>query len=93
MNKCLKITFDTDFPAGFLQSFIQKNAKKLELEGAVQVLAAEKRVRIIVCGNKENVDTFLDTLHNGTAKYQPENIEIEPFLKKKDYRGVFRVIE
>ena len=39
MNKCLRITFVADFPEGFLQSFIQKNAKKLQLEGIAQVMA------------------------------------------------------
>ena len=85
--------FDANFPAGFLHNFIQKHAQKLDLEGSVQVMPIEKKVRIIVCGLKEHVEDFLDLLHKGSGKYVPRNIEVEPFLKDKDYRGVFRVIE
>ena len=93
MNKCLKITFNADFSEGFLQSFVQKQAKKCEVEGTAQVVELGAKVRIIACGLKEQVDAFLDALHKGTAAWTPEDIEIEPFLKDKDYRGVFRVIE
>lgn len=93
MNKCLRITFIADFPEGFLQSFIQKHAKKLQLEGIAQVIGPGKKVRIIACGAKDDVDAFLDILHKGSSACDLENIEVEPFLKDKDYRGVFRVIE
>lgn len=93
MNKCLKITFMADFPEGFLQSFIQKNAKKFEIEGIVQVVGPGKKVRIIACGVKDSVDQFLDVLHKGSSACSLEDIEVEPFLNDKDYRGVFRVIE
>ncbi len=93
MNKCLRITFVANFPEGFLNTFIQKHAKKLNIEGMVQVISPEKRVRIIACGLKEDVDSFLDVLHKGSPVCELEDIEIEPFLKDKDYRGVFRVIE
>ncbi len=93
MNKCLKITFDAEVPADFLRSFVQKNAKKCELEGTAQLVDAGEKVRIIVCGAKELVDSFLDMLLRGTSSFAPEAVEVEPFLKDKDYRGVFRVIE
>lgn len=93
MNKCLRITFSASMPEGFLHDFVQKNAKKLNLEGVVQMLPAEQKVRVIVCGDKDIVDKFVDLLHKGTGKTLLNQIEIEPFLKDKDYRGVFRVIE
>ena len=93
MNKCLKITFSASMPEGFLHDFIQKHAKKLNLEGVVQLIIAEKKVRVIVCGDKDVVDKFVDLLHKGIGKTLLDPIEIEPFLKDKDYRGVFRVIE
>lgn len=93
MNKCLKITFSASVPEGFLHDFIQTHAKKLNLEGVVQVIAGEKKVRVVVCGDKDVVDQFVDLLHKGTGKTLLDQIEIEPFLKDKDYRGVFRVIE
>jgi acylphosphatase len=93
MNKCLKITFVLDFPDGYLQSFIQKHAKKLGIEGIAQVVSPGKKIRIIACGTKDAVDQFLDILHKGSAQGVPSDMEVEPFLKDKDYRGVFRVIE
>lgn len=93
MNKCLKITFNADFPDGFLHEFIQKQAKDLELEGTVQVVSVNQKVRIVVCGDKKKVDAFVDLLHKGTAQYLPQEIEVEGFAKDKNYRGVFRVIE
>ncbi len=93
MNKCLKITFSGAMPEGFLHNFIQKNAKKLNLEGTAQVVTSENKVRIVVCGDKDEVDQFIDLLHKGSGKVILEDIQIEPFLRDKDYRGVFRVIE
>lgn len=93
MHKCLKITFSADFPAGFLSDVVQKTAQKLGLEGTVQIVSVNNRARIVVCGDKDKVDSFLDIIHKGTAKYIPEEIEIEAFAKDKDYRGVFRIIE
>ena len=92
-HKCLKITFASSVPDGFLQDFVQKHAKKLNLEGVVQHITAESRVRVIVCGGKDAVDQFVDLLHNGSDQVILEDIQIEPHLKDKDYRGVFRVIE
>jgi acylphosphatase len=93
MHKCLKITFTANFPEGFLHEFVQKHAKDLGLEGTVQVVSVNQRVRIVVCGDKDKVDAFVDVLHKGTAKYIPVDIEVEGFAKDKNYRGVFRVIE
>lgn len=93
MNKCLKITFNADFPDGFLSEFIQKQAKELGLEGTVQVISVNQKVRIVICGDKSKVDAFVDLLHKGNAQYAPQDIEVEGFAKDKNYRGVFRVIE
>ena len=91
MNKCLRITLEGEVPEGFLRSFIQKHARELELEGTAQVI--DGSVRVVVCGTVERVDDFLDVLHKGSSAYRPQDVEVEPFLKDKDYRGVFRVIE
>lgn len=91
MNKCLKISFGADIPHDFLKNFVQKHARQLELEGTARVSAT--KIVVIICGNKDAVDDFLDVLHNGSKEVYLEDIEIEPFLKDRDYRGVFRVIE
>lgn len=94
MNKCLRIVLTADFPSNFLTSFIQKHAKKLDLEGTAQLDdPKEKRVKIIICGNADALDDFLDALYKGTKGFELHDLEIEPFLKDKDYRQVFRVIE
>lgn len=92
MNKCLKITFTADVSSDFLRSFVQKHARKKDIEGTAQMTDA-KKVRIIACGTKDNVDAFLDIIHKGSTSFIPEDVEVEPFIKDKDYRGVFRVIE
>lgn len=91
MNKCLKITLTVEPKEGLFNA-IQKHARTAELEGVVQAISADK-VRIVICGDKEHVDTFVDALHKESAKQPIKDIEIEPYVKDKDYRGVFRVIE
>lgn len=81
-----------DFPDGFLRDFIQQQARNLELEGIAQALP-DGSVRILVCGLKDPVDHFLDALHKGVGKVVPEMVEVEPFVKDRDFRGVFRVLE
>lgn len=93
MKKCLRITFSADnLPAGFLDDFVKKHALKLTLEGVAQVMPEEGRVKVIACGEKDDVDAFLDVLHKGAHPTYLDDIEVEPFVKDKDYRGVFRVI-
>lgn len=91
MKQCLKITVLIKSSDDCLHDFVRKYATKYALEGTAQSI--DDRIHIIACGDKENMDMFLDALHKGTAKHRPESIELEPFFKEKDYRGVFRVIE
>jgi acylphosphatase len=92
MKKCLKITFSGKCTPNFLESFIQKHAKNLLLEGTAQAIE-DDQFKVIVCGESEALDSFVDALHKGSASISLENIEVEPFLTTKDYRGVFRLIE
>jgi len=91
MNKCLKITLTLKPTEGFLQNVIQQNARNFGLEGIVQPFGDDK-VKIIVCGEKEKVDYFVDSIHKESVQAVTD-IEIEPYIKDRDYRGVFRVIE
>lgn len=93
MNKCLKIMLTAEYAQGSLGSILQKHAQKLRLEGVAQVVGPENKVNIIVCGSIEGVDEFLDLLHKDTSKWKLIDIEVEPFLTEKRYRGVFRIIE
>lgn len=92
MNKCLRITIFDACTLSVLNDFVQKLAQSLGLEGTARLLNDTQHVLIVVCGNKDNVDSFLDILHKGVEGWVPEDLEIEPFLKDRDYRGVFRVI-
>jgi acylphosphatase len=77
---------------GFLQKVVQKTARKYGLEGVAQLMGGQK-VKIVVCGVKEHVDSFVDIIHKELEKPYNDTLEIEPFLKDRDYRGVFRIIE
>lgn len=92
MYKCLKITFTANLPKEFLQKAIQNNAKKLKIEGVAQLLM-DNIVKIIVCGSMDHVDSFLDYLYKEVNAVHPNEFHIEPFLKDRDYRGVFRIVE
>ncbi len=92
MNQCLRIIFTSKNKIDSLYDFVQKHAQKYDLEGIVQMVEAS-HIRIVVCGDRDNVESFLDTLHKSAAEKKMEKIEVEPFLKDRDYRGVFRVLE
>jgi len=92
MSICLRITVSVGVQEGFLRTFVQKNAYNLDVEGVAQFLDNVK-AQIIACGSKDLVDQFVDVLHQGMRQYQLDNIELEPFARAKDYRGIFRIIE
>ena len=92
MKKCLKITLRAKTVGGGLRDAIQAAARKLDLEGTVQLVEPNELV-IIACGSKEKIDDFLDIVHEGFGSYIPEDVQVEPFLKEKDYRGIFRILE
>ncbi len=93
MKKCLRISFvisGVDHP---LINDLQKKGSKLELEGTIQFIGSTQELKIIACGLKDEVDQFVDFLHKETVKLGINDLSIEPFVKAKDYRSAFRVIE
>lgn len=70
---------------------MQKETKKLGLEGVGHMQG--EQLRIVICGARHALDAFLDVLHKDLEEIGTTVLEIEPFIKEKDYRGVFRVIE
>lgn len=74
---------------------MHEKAKDLNLEGTVQTMQQGEHIdiRIVVCGTKEAIDAFVDYLHVETADSVVVPAEIEPFIKDRDFRGVFRIIE
>lgn len=92
MKKCLKIHVTGLDHEGVMQA-IQKKGNKLGIEGTIQPIPAEKSLKILVCGFKDDVDKFVDCLHKEVAHIDSLQVHIEPFVRVKDYRGVFRIIE
>jgi acylphosphatase len=92
MKKCLKITLISNNIDGGFKDSVQGAARKFDVEGTVQFVEPSDLV-IIACGSKENIDAFLDNLHQGFGMTVPEDVQVEPFLKEKDYRGIFRILE
>ena len=94
MIKCLRITLTATFSDNFLIDFIQKQAKKLGLEGTAQRVEGDiTKVKISICRKGDALEDFIDAIYEGTKGFELSELEIEPFLKDKDYRQVFRVIE
>jgi len=73
------------------REFVQKQAKRLEIEGTIQNLA-DKSVMIYASGQAEKLDSFIDYLYKGTGKSKIQDIEVEPLLAEKIFRGVFRIL-
>jgi len=92
MKRCLKITITGSFYETIAEDFIKKNAQKIGLEGTVSIQMPSS-ITIMACGEQDLLEDFLDLLHKGTTKATFESIDIAPFLKERDYRGVFRIIE
>lgn len=92
MKKCLKIKLISPDMSGGFRDSVQTAARKLDLEGTVQFVEPNEIV-IIACGKKDNIDSFLDNIHQGFGVTVPEDVMVEPFLKEKDYRGIFRILE
>lgn len=91
MNKCVRITCSLEMLDDALLA-IQKYARTLFIEGTIQATSPD-RLKIVACGSKEKVDEFVDLVHKELARFNAQNLEIEPFLKDKDYRGVFRILQ
>lgn len=93
MNQCLRITFEVQGgKKETIRALIHKEAGKFFLEGTVRILP-DSHLKVVACGNKDNMDLFLDVVLKEIASQKCDALEIEPFLKDRDYRGVFRVIE
>lgn len=91
MNQCVRITLVVKAAVPLLKNFIQKNAQKLCIEGMGNILAPNT-IKIIAYGSHDAIDEFIDTLYTGYNGSKPAVIEVEPFVKDRDYHGIFRVI-
>lgn len=92
MSQCLRITCIVGRARELLYSIVSQQAEELEIEGMI-VPYDDASVRVVACGSKEKIEAFLDALHKGAADDKLKSFEVEPFLKDRDYRGIFRVVE
>lgn len=67
-------------------------ARALQLEGVAHV-QLPNTIKIVIVGEKGDIDDFIDFLHREALAHRIESIEVEPFIKDRDYRGIFRIIE
>ena len=55
-------------------------------------LVGDNQLRIVVCGKSEKLDDFIDYLYDFFLTINARVEELEPFIKERDYRGIFRII-
>lgn len=92
MNKCVLITALGDLTNEALQNFLNKEAHKGSLQGTAHS-EGNDHIKIALFGAKDKVDQFVDNLYDHSAKLNLSDIEVEPFFKNKDFRGVFRILK
>ncbi len=91
MSRCIKMTFSVQRPSQKLLDALQKQAQACKLEGFVMASTPEN-LKIIACGLSADLDNFLDKTDEIIAAQGGHDVIIDPFLKDKDYRGVFRIM-
>lgn len=74
-----------------IREFVQKCAHRLHLEGT-SIIEPHDTVKIVATGSHEAIEHFIDLLYNGFDGCKPSTIEVEPFIKDRDFRGIFRVL-
>ena len=91
MKQCLRITITGTVQGVGYREFVKKNAEQCAVEGTIKN-SENGSVIICACGLSENLDKLIDNLYKGSSKSEIKDISIEPFMKDKDFRSVFRVI-
>ena len=92
MSQCLRITCIVGRARELLYSIVEQQAERLDLEGVI-LPCDDTSIRVVACGSKEKIEAFLDALYQSAADNKLSALEVEPFLKDRDYRGIFRVVE
>ncbi len=91
MKQCLKITVSGNVQDVGYREFVKKSAQKYTIEGTIQNME-DGGVVIYACGLSEDLDNLIDSIYKGTSLSEVKDVLIEPFIKEKDFRGVFRII-
>jgi acylphosphatase len=91
MKQCLKVHVSGKVQGVGYREFVKKEAEKLGIEGTVHN-SENGEVVIYACGMSNALDSLLDVLYKGTPKSNVTGINAEPFMKSREFRGVFRII-
>lgn len=89
--RCLRVGLEIQDVDKFDADFFQKLAKSLEIEGFMEING--QNIQIHMCGPLNRIDEFMDHIHKIHKRFSNTDLVIEPFLKTKDFRGIFRVIK
>lgn len=92
VNKSVSIVLTIPVTDELLKSWVQKSAHNLKLQGTGHAIDPTT-IRIIIQGPSDAIDEFIDLMYGGYKHQVPEKIEVEPYGKVHDFRGVFRLIE
>lgn len=90
MKKCLIIKLHGNVRSESQKSIIQKNAQSLGIEGTLQ--SYEDGIIIHACGIVDKLDKFVDQVYGFIDNSKIREVEAEPFVCERDYRGAFRII-
>lgn len=91
MNRCLKMTVKMAKWEHAWSTEVQKHAQKLQIEGLMQIIDGAQ-INIMACGKDVNLDDFIDYLYDFLLSVNAQIEELEPFIKERDFRGIFRII-
>ncbi len=91
MSRCLRIAICAVGWKSKWEDSIAKYANKFEIEGVLQK-HDDGVVRITACGEENQLEDFLDELYELFSESDSYVEEMEPFVKDRDYRGIFRVL-
>lgn len=92
MSQCMRINLVIKGEKSHIQELLKKYAHEFKLEGLLQS-PDDQAVKVVACGGSGEIEAFMVAINKEFAKDNLNISEIEPFLKDRDYRGVFRVIE
>ena len=91
MSRCIRIVVKANKWKSSWDKNIQKQAEKFAVEGVLQSVGNDT-FKIVACCKDDKLDDFVDYLYDLLDSIDAAVEELEPFIKKQDYRGVFRVI-
>lgn len=92
MNRSVCITISITATPEVLKNLVQKSANALKLQGTAHAVDKDS-IKVMAYGSGDAIEQFIDMLYEGYKDHHPDLIEVEPFTKDQDYRGVFRIIE